>query len=111
MRFMHISVLALVAILSPVNAFFRLPCPGVLVTERADPIVNPGAVAGHVHTIMGGNGFGFDMDFDQARASTCSSCRVKADLSNYWVPTLYYKGQDGQFTSIKQVGGGLIYYL
>ena len=104
-------VLALTASLSTVHGFFRLPCPGVLVTERADPIVNPGAVAGHVHTILGGNGFGFEMDFASTQASTCSSCRVKQDMSNYWVPTLYYKGQDGQFTSIKQVGGGLIYYL
>lgn len=36
-----------------VDAFWRLPCAAPLVTERADPIVNPGKVAGHVHTIMG----------------------------------------------------------
>ena len=50
-----ISLTTVLAILSftGVDAFFRLPCADPLVVERADPIVNPGAVAGHVHTIMG----------------------------------------------------------
>lgn len=92
-------------------------------------MVNPGTLAGHVHTIMGmlcyflsimsiktdiipgGNGFGFTMDFASTQASTCSSCRVKSDMSNYWVPTLYHKNDDGTFTSVEQIGGGLIYYL
>lgn len=63
------------------------------------------------NTTLGGNGFGFDMDFASTQASTCSSCRVTKDMSNYWVPTLYHKNQDGTFTSVDQVGGGLIYYL
>lgn len=103
-------VAALLAI-SPADAFWRLPCKAPLVHERADPIVNPGKPASHVHTIMGGNGFGFDMDFASTQASTCSSCIVTKDFSNYWVPTLYYKGEDGTFTNVEQVGGGLIYYL
>lgn len=103
-------VAALLAI-SPADAFWRLPCKAPLVTERADPIVSPGKPAGHSHTIMGGNGFGFDMDYASTQASTCSSCTVTKDFSNYWVPSLYYMGQNGSFTSVDQVGGGLIYYL
>ena len=56
---------------------------------RADPIVNPGKVAGHLHTIMGGNGFDFTMDYEQALNSTCSTCAVTKDLSNYWTPSLF----------------------
>jgi hypothetical protein len=112
MRSSNTNILAgLLAIAAPVSAFWRLPCKAPLVVERADPIVNPGAVAGHVHTIMGGNGFGFDMDFASTQKSTCSSCTVSKDFSNYWVPTLYYKGKDGSFTSVNQVGGATIYYL
>ncbi|KAK6430435.1 hypothetical protein LTR95_013410 [Oleoguttula sp. CCFEE 5521] len=98
------------------NAFWRMPCGGRLLLERADPIVNPGAVAGHVHTISGGNGFGFAMNFDQARASTCSSCPIKKDLSNYWTPKLYYHAQNGSFIDVPQAGeyngntGGMTVY-
>jgi hypothetical protein len=68
------------------SAFFRLPCKSPLVVERADPIVSSAKVSGHVHTIMGGNGFGFQMDYASTQASTCSSCTVLQDKSNYWVP-------------------------
>lgn len=105
------SAIAALLTLPTAHAFWRLPCVSPLVTERADPIVNPGDVSGHVHTIMGGNGFGFTMDYASTQASTCSSCTVKKDFSNYWVPTVYYKGKDGKFDSVEQVGGGLIYYL
>lgn len=41
------------------SAFFRLPCKSPLVVQRADPVVSPGKVSSHAHTIMGGNGFGY----------------------------------------------------
>ncbi|KFY57996.1 hypothetical protein V496_06292 [Pseudogymnoascus sp. VKM F-4515 (FW-2607)] len=103
-------VAALLAI-APADAFWRLPCRAPLLYERTDPIVNPGTISAHSHTIMGGNGFSNDMNFADTQASTCSSCTVTKDFSNYWVPNLYYKGQDGSFTSVEQVGGALIYYL
>ncbi|TDZ28163.1 hypothetical protein C8035_v001935 [Colletotrichum spinosum] len=93
------------------TAFFKIPCSRPVVVERADPIVNPGVLSGHLHTIMGGSGFDFSMTYEQARASSCSTCKVTADLSNYWIPSLYYRGQDGMFTSVSQSGGMLIYYL
>ena len=101
----------IVFLAGPVTAFWKVPCTSPLVHERADPIVSPGQVSSHAHTVMGANGFGFSMDFQQARASTCSTCRVTADRSNYWVPSLYYQAQNGSFSSVKQVGGALIYYL
>jgi Domain of unknown function (DUF1996) len=104
-----IGLLALTA--SPANAFWRLPCKAPVVVERADPIINPGVASPHVHTIMGGNGFGFSMDYAQTQASKCSSCTVQQDNSNYWVPTLWYQAENGSFTSVPQVGGVLVYYL
>ena len=104
-----LGFLALVA--SPAAAFWRLPCKSPIVVERADPIVSPGAVSGHVHTIMGGNGFDFTMDYNSTQASTCSSCTVIGDNSNYWVPALYYAAEDGTFESVDQVGGATVYYL
>lgn len=73
--------------------------------------MNPGKVSGHAHTIMGGNAFGFTMTYADTQKSTCSSCKVTKDKSNYWVPNLYYKAKNGSFISVGQSGGGTIYYL
>jgi hypothetical protein len=106
------TVIALLAAFAaPAAAFFRLPCRAPIVVERTDPIVNPGKVAGHLHSIMGGNGFGPSMTYADTQASTCSSCAVTKDFSNYWVPTLFFRGQDGTLTTVEQNGGALIYYL
>ncbi|KAF2028829.1 hypothetical protein EK21DRAFT_101568 [Setomelanomma holmii] len=51
------------------DAFFRMSCPGRISRDRVDPIVGPGKVAGHVHTISGGSGFSAAMTFQDARAS------------------------------------------
>ena len=58
------------------HAFFRMPCSQPVVVERADPIVNPGAVSGHLHTVMGGSAFNFTEDQTSALAARCTSCKV-----------------------------------
>lgn len=83
-----------------------MTCPQRLLAERVDPIVDPGKIGAHAYTVAGGNGFGFTMTYDQARSSTCSSCLVKEDSSNYWTPILYYKAQNGSFTMVPQDGVG-----
>lgn len=106
-------------IATPASAFIRFGCSNNLVEERADPIVFPGAVASHAHKIVGGNGFGFNMSYESARGSQCSSCPIKQDLSNYWTPKLYFQNADGTFTSVPTVGdnaadlngGQTVYYL
>ncbi|KAK1148182.1 hypothetical protein N8T08_010827 [Aspergillus melleus] len=111
-----LGLLALYA--TSASAFWRMMCPSRLVQQRADPIMSPGEVAGHVHTISGGNGFKFDMNYDDARNSDCSSCPIKQDLSNYWTPKLYYHAENGSFISVPQIGdqwentGGMnVYYF
>lgn len=101
----------LLCIIQLADAFWRLPCISPVLVERADPIINPGKPSPHLHTIMGGNGFGFSMDYAQTQASQCSTCTVQKDLSNYWIPSLWYAGENGTFTDVKQVGGATIYYL
>ncbi|KAK4556946.1 hypothetical protein LTR86_005927 [Recurvomyces mirabilis] len=94
------------ALTRPVSAFWRMPCPGRLVLERIDPIVSPYEVSGHVHTVSGGSGFGFNTTYEQQRASACSSCPIKDDLSAYWTPKLYYMAEDGHFEDVPQAGEG-----
>ncbi|BGP16099.1 hypothetical protein JCM10213v2_004093 [Rhodosporidiobolus nylandii] len=75
-RLRLLPAVLLLAAIEPVDGFWRLPCQGnggALVYQRADPLVNPGAVSGHVHTISGGSNFNLDMTFEDARASACTS--------------------------------------
>lgn len=58
---------------------------------RIDPIVSPGGVSSHVHSLVGANGVSAvtttaeDLD----KASTCTTSGITADMSAYWAPTLY----------------------
>lgn len=106
-----LTTVAAYLLLPAAGAYFRLTCAGPLLLERyraliillslphshyltafarlmedrSDPIVYPGQVASHLHNIVGGNAFNFSMTYEEAAASTCSSCKAKADKSNYWV--------------------------
>ncbi|KAF2740116.1 WSC-domain-containing protein [Polyplosphaeria fusca] len=104
--------------ITPIWAYLRMSCPGRLVRERLDPVVSPGVVSGHVHTISGGSGFAPNITYQQARASKCSSCQIKEDLSNYWTPQLYFQAQNGSFIPVPVAGDGsdlnggmIVYYL
>ncbi|KAK0653528.1 hypothetical protein DIS24_g5957 [Lasiodiplodia hormozganensis] len=85
-----------------VHGDWKMPCPGTVVRERIDPIINPGAVSSHVHRVVGGSGINFTMDYNMTRHAGCSSCTVKQDKSSYWIPQLYYT---------KSTDGGLRYEL
>ncbi|ODQ56240.1 WSC-domain-containing protein [Saitoella complicata NRRL Y-17804] len=110
-QFTTATLLALALNVAPALAFFRLICNAPLVVERADPIVSPGKISGHVHTIHGGSNFGLTTSYEELRASDCTSCMVQEDMSNYWTPSLYWQNEDGTFQDVPQVGGMTAYYL
>ncbi|KAK9420758.1 putative WSC domain-containing protein [Seiridium unicorne] len=105
------AVICIVAFAANVDAFWRLPCSSPVVVERADPIMDPGVVSTHAHTVMGSNAFNFSMTYADTQTAKCSTCKVKQDQSNYWVPNLYYHAENGSFIPVTQSGGALIYYL
>ena len=39
-----------------VDAFWRLQCFGIVAEAQIDPIVSPGKISSHVHTVKGANG-------------------------------------------------------
>jgi hypothetical protein len=103
-------------LLAPVNAFWILS-HGALTYERLDPILSPGQVSAHVHTIIGGNAFAPTMDFAKTQTSTCTTSPVEDDkrsghsylrkwqfthdlYSSYWSPTLFHRSQAGDFQAI-----------
>jgi hypothetical protein len=109
MRFTTPTILAILAATSDaytatsrtfaVNHFYG---KGPLTEGRMDPIINPGAASGHVHTIHGGNAFALSMTDTQALdKSTCTSSLVKNDKSNYWTPKLYFQAEDGTLTDVE----------
>lgn len=72
-----------------------------LVEARMDPIISPGQISTHVHTVVGGDGFSISMDNNAASNSQCTQSRVDGDKSNYWFPALYHHNTDGTFTKVE----------
>ncbi|KAJ5637124.1 hypothetical protein N7490_007003 [Penicillium lividum] len=93
------------------NAFWRLPCRGRTGLSRLDPIVDPGKISPHVHSIHGGGNFGMSSDMDSLLESNCTSCGVLQDFSAYWTPGLYFMHTNGTAEVVPEVGGMLAYYL
>ncbi|KAK4540919.1 hypothetical protein LTR36_008427 [Oleoguttula mirabilis] len=107
----HSTVYAVAALffLAGVDAFFRLNC-AIIQTGRVDPLVNPGTVAAHAHTIVGGSNIGVNATGVSLSNSACSSCQVQADKSAYWTPILYYQYPNGSFYEVPH-SGSVVYYL
>jgi len=74
---------------------------GPLVEGRMDPLITPGQVSGHVHTVQGGNAFALTMKDGFNTQSTCTSSLIKNDNSNYWAPKMYFKSPtNGSFVDV-----------
>ncbi|TFK98187.1 hypothetical protein BDV98DRAFT_512546 [Pterulicium gracile] len=104
--------LALTASLA--NAYWLMGAQNTITTERIDPIVNPGVIAGHVHSgmftadiIVGGSNFRFSSTTKFLRESQCTSVPIVevSIYSNYWYPHLYFHAADGTF---KSLNGGVV---
>ncbi|KAF8151010.1 hypothetical protein B0H34DRAFT_628672, partial [Crassisporium funariophilum] len=94
---------------STANAYWLMGVTNFITTERIDPIVNPGAVSGHAHSVLGGSNFGFTSSTEHLLKSECTSIPIPEDKSNYWFPHLYFQWANGSVTSL--TGGAVIYYL
>ncbi|KAL1752760.1 hypothetical protein FB107DRAFT_219325 [Schizophyllum commune] len=104
------TALALSVALAPVaKGFFLMGVQNYLATERVDPIMYPGNVSNHVHTIMGGSNFGLDTNISALRDSECTSMPIAQDKSNYWFPHLYFQWSNGSYTSLD--AASTVYYL
>lgn len=95
MRFFLRFGAAIVLLLGPqqyqVKAFWRMGCSTIM-NGRIDPIVNPGNLSSHSHTIVGGSNIGIDSSYESMINSACTSCEIQADKSAYWAPILYVLG-------------------
>ncbi|KAI5365343.1 putative carbohydrate-binding WSC [Septoria linicola] len=92
-----------------VNAFWRMNCAHIQ-RGRVDPLVSPGRIAGHAHSIIGGSNIGINSTYESMVNSECTSCEITADKSAYWSPTLYYNYPNGSYLEVPH-NGGVAYYL
>lgn len=111
MRTTFISLLAIASQLHGVESFWRMICDRAIVTARIDPIISPGAISAHTHSITGASGVDYGATYDDLRNSKCTTCQVTQDLSAYWVPQLYYVHENGTYESVDLVTGITVYYL
>jgi len=92
-----------------VHGYWLMGANNVLTTQRLDPIVNPGVVGTHVHSVLGGSNFGLELTTASLRESECTSMPIAEDKSNYWYPHMYFWWRNGSFSSLE--GNPVIYYL
>ena len=100
------------------NPIWKVFCSSSLVYRgRLDPIVSPGTISTHSHRVYGGQNFGPSTatttpleQYNYLAKSNCTTCSISKDLSNYWVPDLYYQWPNGSFQLVPNAGL-TIYYL
>lgn len=69
-----------------------------IAVARIDPIVNPGEVGSHVHSLFGASNIRNVLNTPEEQLNAeCTSAIAEADKSNYWAPTLYYIRKDGTY--------------
>ncbi|KAH7103793.1 hypothetical protein BKA62DRAFT_27292 [Auriculariales sp. MPI-PUGE-AT-0066] len=121
MKVQSVLALLLAALPFSVHGLLRFPC-SQLTVMRVDPLINPGGVGAHLHQVIGGSSFNFNMPANTTdlASSRCSSCSVVENKSNYWSPTLYFQSpKNGTFKRVKQKaapllsqnGGMTVYYI
>ncbi|KAK4964909.1 hypothetical protein LTR66_012202 [Elasticomyces elasticus] len=104
-------ILAAIFLVQGATAFWRMPCRSRIGLARLDPLMDPGKLSDHVHTIHGGGNFGISSAPQDLVNSTCTSCAVTQDNSGYWTPSLHFMYPNGTTVIVPQIGGMLSYYL
>ena len=94
---------AIAAIPATQAQIFTVGC-SPLTVQRADPIVQPGDLSGHVHAVVGGTAFQFTMDDQTAINAKETTCDKVLDQSNYWQPQLYHQNTDDKFELVEFQG-------
>ncbi|KIY52536.1 hypothetical protein FISHEDRAFT_69766 [Fistulina hepatica ATCC 64428] len=100
----------ILSLCTAVDASWVMGIPNFITTaERVDPIMSPGAVSAHAHSVVGGSNFGFEANTSLLRDSECTSTTIEEDKSNYWFPHMYFQWANGSFTMVS--ASAVIYYL
>ncbi|KAI5464402.1 hypothetical protein BGZ63DRAFT_461492 [Mariannaea sp. PMI_226] len=96
------------ALLPAADAFLLMS--QLIAHERADPIVQPDIVSGHIHDVLGASTFGVTFNPDVWSKAKCSTMQVQENKSNYWMPALHVDNGNGTFSAVP-VKEARVYYL
>ncbi|KAJ6554576.1 hypothetical protein B0H19DRAFT_995026 [Mycena capillaripes] len=80
------------------EAYWLMAANNIITTQRLDPVVSPGSVSTHAHSVLGGSNFGLNTSTAALRDSSCTSIPIPEDKSNYWFPQMYFQWSNGTFT-------------
>lgn len=78
--------------------------------ERFDPIVQPGIVSGHLHAIIGASSFGQTFDPVAWNKAKCSTMQIQENKSNYWMPSMMARHDNGSFSALP-LNEARVYYM
>ena len=78
--------------------------------ERFDPIVQPGVVSGHLHAVTGASSFGQTFDPAVWNTAKCSTAQVQENKSNYWMPSMMARHDNGSFSALP-LREARVYYM
>ncbi|WVQ64088.1 uncharacterized protein L199_002247 [Kwoniella botswanensis] len=110
---LSLAVLALFT--NQVNAwtdpFFVIQHGPDIITSRIDPVISPGGISSHVHSIVGSSSFKPTYTYENSIAGKCTTANIAIDHSNYWIPQLYRKRDDGKFDLVKMNRANTYYLL
>ena len=107
--FFFLSLLGL--LVEPVLGYWRMDCMGIAGIARIDPIVTPGKISAHVHSIKGASGLSDSTTVEQLLASNCTSCPILQDKSAYWTPQMYFHDKtNDSYELVPEVPGHAVYY-
>lgn len=82
--FSLISLAAVLGTLATQTQGYFILSHKILETTRFDPVITPGQVSPHLHTIAGGSSFSSDVEYATMQTSACTTAPVSVDKSNYW---------------------------
>ncbi|KAJ3552737.1 hypothetical protein NP233_g12807 [Leucocoprinus birnbaumii] len=66
---MTFSLWVFVALAASARAYWLMGIEDFITSERIDPVVSPGKISGHVHSVLGGSNFRFNTSTDALRQS------------------------------------------
>jgi Domain of unknown function (DUF1996) len=78
------TVIVTLALVSGIDGFWRMPCAVFPDVARVDPVISPGNISSHAHSLHGSFGLSLNATYGQLVDSNTTSCAVKQDKSAYW---------------------------
>ena len=113
----YTTQLAAFAAATSAQQFVQVSSANAAAAQRADPIISPGDLSGHVHEFFGASRLAAELSYESLQKSDCSTVGSSDDGSGnaqdksvYWHPAMYVKKKGGSEYMKVPVKGHKLYY-